>query len=180
VRRALLPPKELITRKFGTKPTWESHFSSEGEIVVRKTALLIALVFAVSGCATTTLDSKSFKSYTVGATKTVTIGDPFLADQKGSIRTVRQWVGILNSPDGWRISKVASEDYIRKELLYSGKSANTIKVSYREFRGGFAAPAFSQNLEYDLNESKMINFQRFTLEVVSATNQTITYRIISD
>jgi hypothetical protein len=87
---------------------------------------------------------------------------------------------VLNSPDGWRVSQRASQDFIRKELLYSGKSANTIKVSYREFRRGFAAPAFSQNLEYDLNESNTVNFQRFTFEVISATNQAITYKVVKD
>jgi hypothetical protein len=139
-----------------------------------------ALLLALSGCATSTLQSKTFKSYRVGETKVATIGDAFLTDQNGSIRTVREWVGIINSPDGWRVSQQASQDFVRKELLYSGKSANTIKVSYREFRGGYAAPAFSQNLEYDLNESSTINFQRFTLQVISATNQTITYKVISD
>lgn len=147
---------------------------------MKRIAIVAATGFVLVGCATTTLQNKKFKSYKVGETKTATIGDAFLTDQDGSISTVREWVGVLNSPDGWRVSERASQDFVRKELLYSGKSANTIKVSYREFRGGFAAPAFSQNLEYDLNESKTINFQKFTLEVLSATNQTITYKVLKD
>jgi hypothetical protein len=147
---------------------------------MRKIAISGLLLLLLSGCATSTLESKTYKSYAVGQTKTATIGDAFLVDQNGSISTVKEWVGVLNSPDGWRVSQRASQDFIRKELLYSGKSANTIKVSYREFRGGYAAPAFSQNLEYDLNESSTINFQRFTLQVLSATNQTITYKVLKD
>lgn len=147
---------------------------------MRITVIVGILLLTVSGCATSTLQSKTFKSYTVGQTKTATIGDAFLGDQNGTVSTVREWVGVLNSPDGWRVSQKASEDFVRKELLYSGKSANTIKVSYREFRGGYAAPAFSQNLEYDLNESRTVNFQRFTLEVISATNQAITYKVLKD
>jgi hypothetical protein len=149
-------------------------------ITMKRIAIVAAAGFVLVGCATSTLQSKTFKSYRVGETKTATIGDAFLTDQNGSVSTVREWVGVLNSPDGWRVSQRASQDFVRKELLYSGKSANTIKVSYREFRGGFAAPAFSQNLEYDLNESKTINFQKFTLEVLSATNQAITYRVVKD
>jgi hypothetical protein len=147
---------------------------------MKRIAIVVAAGFVLVGCATSTLQSKTFKSYRVGETKTATIGDAFLTDQNGSVSTVREWVGVLNSPDGWRVSQRASQDFVRKELLYSGKSANTIKVSYREFRGGFAAPAFSQNLEYDLNESKTINFQKFTLEVLSATNQAITYKVVKD
>lgn len=134
----------------------------------------------LSGCASTTLESKVFKSYAVGETKTVSIGDAFLVDQTGSVSKVRKWVGIANSSDGWDVVQVASEDYIRKELLYSGKSGSTIKVDYREFRGGLAAPAFFQSLAYDLNESRTIKFQKFTLDVIDASNQAITYKVVAD
>lgn len=147
---------------------------------MKKTALILVLPAVLVGCASTTVESQGYKSYVVGQTKTATIGDPFLVDQNGTISSVKHWVGIINSPDGWEVTKVASQDFVKKELIYSGKSATTIEVSYREFRGGFAAPAFSQNLKYDLNESKTIRFQRFVIEVISATNQTITYQIVGD
>jgi hypothetical protein len=146
---------------------------------LKRVTLALALI-ALVGCATTTIESKVYRSYAVGETKTATIGDAFLVDQNGSVSTVRKWVGILNSPDGWQDFKVSSEDYIRRELLYSGRSADTIKVSYREFRGGMAAPAFFQNVEYDLSTSKTIKFRRFTIDVISATNQSITYKVVSD
>lgn len=151
-------------------------------VVMRKlkTTTVMFVMLVLAGCASTTLESKVFKSYRVGETKTATIGDAFLVDQNGSERTVRTWVGILNSPDGWQVSKVASEDYIRRELLYSGRSGDIVKVAYREYRGGMAAPAFFQNVEYDLSTSKTIKFMRFTLDVVSATNQSITYKVVSD
>lgn len=147
--------------------------------MLTKIALIVA-VLGLTGCASTTLESKVFKSYVVGETKTATIGDTFLVDQNGSVSTVRRWVGILNSPDGWKVSKEASEDYVRRELIYSGRSADTIKVAYREYRGGMAAPAFFQNVEYDLGASKTIKFRRFTLDVINATNQSITYKVVSD
>jgi hypothetical protein len=136
--------------------------------------------FALSGCATTTLERKAFKSYSVGREASATIGEAFLVDQNGSVEKVKTWVGIINSPDGWKVEERYSQDFVRKELLYSGKSGTTIEVSYREFRGGFAAPAFFQNLKYDLNESTIIRFQRFSIEVLQADNQTIKYRILSD
>lgn len=135
---------------------------------------------ALVGCASQVLEDKSFRSYGVGETKSATIGEAFLTDQTGHIRKVKRWVGVFNSPDGYETKDEYSEDYMRRELLYSGKSGSVIKVSYREYRGGFAAPAFFQNLEYDLNESKVIKFRKFTLQVQDANNQSITYTVLSD
>jgi hypothetical protein len=85
---------------------------------MRITVIVGILLLTVSGCATSTLQSKTFKSYTVGQTKTATIGDAFLVDQNGTVSTVREWVGVLNSPDGWRVSQKASEDFVRRAALF--------------------------------------------------------------
>ncbi|MFH7326664.1 hypothetical protein [Desulfurivibrio sp. C05AmB] len=142
--------------------------------------LALAMIFGLFGCATTSLEKKTFKSYSVGSEASATIGEAFLVDQSGSVEKVKTWVGVLNSPDGWKVEERYSQDFVRKELIYSGKSGNTIEVSYREFRGGFAAPAFFQNLKYDLAESSIIRFQRFLIEVIHADNQTIRYKILND
>lgn len=144
-------------------------------VVVAGAAVLLA-----NGCATTSVERKTFKSYSVGRITTAVIGDPFLIDQDGSVEKVKTWVGILNSPDGWKVEERYSRDFVRKELLYAGKSGSTIEVNYREFRGGLAAPAFFQTLKYDLGESKIVRFQRFKIEILHADNQTITYKILSD
>ena len=143
-------------------------------------SVVSAILALASGCATTTLESKTYKSYAVGVTTAATIGDPFLVDQNGSIEKVKTWVGVMNSPNGWKVEDRYSQDYIRKELIYAGKSGNTIEISYREFRGGLAAPAFFQNLKYDISQSKLVRFQKFQIEIQSADNQSITYRILSD
>lgn len=146
----------------------------------RYICLLIVILGLLSGCATTTLERKTFKSYSVGKTATATIGEPFLIDQNGSVEKVKTWVGVFNSPDGWRVEDRYSRDFVRKELIYAGKSGNTIEISYREFRGGFAAPAFFQNIKYDLIESKIVRFQKFQIEIQNADNQSITYKILND
>ncbi len=151
--------------------------------MLRKThrlGLTLFVTILVASCASTTLERKNFQSYTVGNTSTARTGDTFLIDQNGSVETVKSWVGILNSSDGWKIEERYSRDFVRKELLYSGKSGSTIEVSYREFRGGFAAPAFFQNLKYDLAESNVIQFQKFRIEIIQADNKQITYKILND
>jgi hypothetical protein len=116
----------------------------------------------------------------VGAVTTTSIGDAFLVDQDGTVETLKTWVGILYSPDGWKVEQRYSRDWVKKELLYSGKTGNTIEIGYREFRGGYAAPAFYQNLKYDLSESKTIRFQNFKIDVLEADNQKLKFKIVAD
>jgi hypothetical protein len=148
-------------------------------IFARHAAVVLACA-ALAGCATTTLESQTYKSYSIGVLKNATIGDAFIVDQDGTVSTVKRWVGVLNSPDGWQITNVYSPDYVKKELIYGGKSGSTIEVTYREFRGGYAAPAFYQNLKYDLNSSSTIRFQNFTIQIQQADNQTIVYSVLGD
>jgi hypothetical protein len=148
----------------------------------KRRQLVLALISALflGGCATTTLESKTFKSYTVGRPATATIGEPFLIDQDGTVEKVKTWVGILNSPNGWKVEDRYSVDFVRKELIYAGKSGSTVDISYREFRGGLAAPAFFQSVKYDLTESPIVRFQRFQIQIDDASNQSITYCILKD
>lgn len=146
---------------------------------LRALGVAIALL-GLSACASTTLDRQEFKSYALGAERSANIGDAFLVDQSGYVETVKTWVGLLYSPDGWARKKVYSEDFLRKELVYSGRSGPSVEVSYREFRGGMAAPAFFQTLKYDLEKSKVIRFQRYQIEVIDAGNESIRYKVLGD
>jgi len=126
------------------------------------------------------LESRVFKSYTIGEEKSAPVGEAFLVDQNGTVVKQKVWVGLLYSPNGWKVTEEYSTDFIRKELIYAGKAGNIIEISYREFRGGLAAPAFFQNLKYDVAQSREIRFQKFIIEIIRADNQTITYKIIHD
>ena len=138
------------------------------------------LLVALSGCATTTLEQRNFKSYSVGQLLSASVGEVFLVDQSGTVTKCKYWVGFLNSPDGWKIIEQYSPEYFRKELVYSGISGNVLEISYREYRGGLAAPAFFQSVKYDLAESKTVRFQKYQIEVVNANNQGIQCRLLSD
>ncbi len=146
---------------------------------VKKISLIIIFLFTI-GCTSTVLKSSAFKTYSVGETVNANIGSPFLVAQTGTVQTVRRWVGVLNSPDGWGTTDFYSPDYIKKELVYSGKSGDTIDISYREYRGDLAAQAFYQSLSYDLSESTEVSFQNFRFRINSATNSAISVTILSD
>lgn len=66
----------------------------------------------------------------------------------------------------------------RKELIYNGRSGDTIRVIYREYSGDLARPAFTQELQYDLSQQTEIGFREVRLQVEAATNTSIRYRVL--
>lgn len=91
---------------------------------------------------------------------------------------VRTWE---DKPEGVVEMKVVHrEGSVKRELVYNGKSNNTIKVAYREYRYNFAAPDFYQDLTYDLAESNTIRFKNMVIEVLNAGNSTIKFIVKSE
>ena len=68
----------------------------------------------------------------------------------------------------------------RAEILYSGLSGNTIKTIYREYSNDIARPAFSQDLQYNLDESKVIAYKSIRIEVLKVSNAQIEFKVLSD
>lgn len=66
----------------------------------------------------------------------------------------------------------------KKELVYTGISRNVVSILYREFKEDIARPAFSQDLKYDLSESKIIGYRGARFEIIKATNQGLTYKTL--
>ncbi|MCO7223766.1 hypothetical protein [Pleionea sp. CnH1-48] len=72
------------------------------------------------------------------------------------------------------------DDSFQRTLIYSGKVGNKLNISYREFYGSAARPAFNNNVEYDIGESSMIGYKGARLKIVEATNEYIKYQVISN
>lgn len=68
----------------------------------------------------------------------------------------------------------------QQTLLYNGKVGNKINIGYREFSSDMARPAFNNDVEYDLSESKQIGYKGALLEVIEANNQMIKYKVIKN
>jgi hypothetical protein len=75
---------------------------------------------------------------------------------------------------------IATSDSFQQTLIYSGKLENKINIGYREFSNDFARPAFNNDVEYDLSESKIIGYKGARIEVVEATNEYIKYKVIQN
>jgi hypothetical protein len=50
---------------------------------------------------------------------------------------------------------------------------------YREFKDNLARPAFTQELKYDLGQSRVIGYKGARFEVLDAGNTAITYKVLS-
>ncbi|WP_312971082.1 hypothetical protein [Acinetobacter gerneri] len=75
---------------------------------------------------------------------------------------------------------VASDNSFQQTLIYNGKVGNKINIGYREFSSSLARPAFNNDVEYDLSESKTIGYKGALLEVIEANNQSIKYKVLKN
>lgn len=72
-----------------------------------------------------------------------------------------------------------SDRAFQQHLIYNGKVGDTIKVGYREFSSAAARPPFSTEVEYDLAHSGVIAYKSARIEVLDATETSLTYRVLS-
>lgn len=68
----------------------------------------------------------------------------------------------------------------QQTLLYNGKVGSKINIGYREFSGDMARPAFSNAVEYDLNDSRQIGYKGALLDIIDANNQMIKYKVLKN
>jgi hypothetical protein len=76
------------------------------------------------------------------------------------------------------LQQTRDELSFRKELVYTGIAQNVVSLLYREFKDDTARPAFSQDLKYDLSESKIVGYRGARFEIIRATNQGLTYKTL--
>jgi len=67
----------------------------------------------------------------------------------------------------------------RQELIYNGRSGDTLKFLYREFSNDLLRAPFSQEVQYDLKDGNTIGFKGVRIDVIEATNTRLKYRVVS-
>lgn len=115
------------------------------------------------------------------------LADPFQVIEYNSATKQLCGVTILNLKtckriEDARVERIAvqSTNSFQQTLIYSGRVGNKINIGYREFSGSVARPAFNNDVEYDLDASKIIGYMGAQIEVIRATNQDIEYRVIKN
>lgn len=72
---------------------------------------------------------------------------------------------------------VESPSAFQRTLIYNGSVGEKINISYREFAGGNARQAFTNDVEYDMSKSNIINYKGAEIEVIEYDNSSITYKV---
>ena len=67
-----------------------------------------------------------------------------------------------------------------QQFIYNGRVGNALKFIYREFSGDYIKPAFTQEVQYDLDQSNTIGFKNLKMTILNASNTEITYILHSN
>jgi hypothetical protein len=131
--------------------------------------LSISIVFLLFSLLASCRSVETFtdQNYRLGLSQSCAIGDPIV-----SYSVVDSWD--YPPPD------YGGPGSFKQELIYTGRSGDTIHASYREYMNDLARPSFFNDLQYDLHQSQIIVYKRYRIKVLSATNESITYIVIED
>ena len=114
------------------------------------------------------------RSYKLGEVREATVGSTIISVDHQKYKEVTEFVGIQHTPDGYRTT-LHNDESSKYELLYMGRSGDTIKVTYREYYNDLARQPFFQELQYDLSQSSQITFRNHKIDVLNATNSSIEF-----
>jgi hypothetical protein len=145
-----------------------------------RTLVLLYGLTLISGCVSTSQQRDFYKSYRLDQEQEVNLGSSIIIYRNVTILETERWVGLAYSSDGWQRTRVATPESIQEELIYTGRSGNALKVSYREYRNEFAQPAFYHELTYDLGISDVIVFRNYRIKVLNASNESIRFKVTKD
>ncbi len=67
---------------------------------------------------------------------------------------------------------------LQQTIEYAGRSGAVLKFIYSEFQDGFARQAFTREFQSDLNEGNIAAYKGAVIEIESATNASITYKVV--
>jgi len=73
---------------------------------------------------------------------------------------------------------ILKQSTFSQEIIYNGIENSIIHLLYREFNGKFIRDAFTQELIFDLSKGNIIQIKEFKLNILSADNEKITYKIL--
>jgi hypothetical protein len=153
---------------------------------MKKAMMMVLLVF-LAGCATTGPEVKIDKNYQVGVEKHAAIGEAMVSqDHTTTLGTNEQmaktFAAVAAGPYAPPPSAdpCAMGDKFRQELIYTGRTGDTMKITYREYKCDLARPSFFQDLTYDLSQSSTVVFKNFKLNILKADNEGVTFTVTSD
>lgn len=73
---------------------------------------------------------------------------------------------------------VYSQNSFQQTIEYAGRSGDILKFTYSEFTDGFARQAFTREFQVDLSQGNVAAYKGAVIEIESATNSSITYKVV--
>lgn len=73
---------------------------------------------------------------------------------------------------------VYSINSFQQVIEYAGRNGDNLKFTYSEFTDGYARQAFTREFQVDLTQGKVAAYKGAIIEIESATNSSITYRVV--
>ncbi|MET2896710.1 hypothetical protein ABXV22_00140 [Vibrio rotiferianus] len=74
---------------------------------------------------------------------------------------------------------ITDNQSFQQTLIYNGSVGKKINISYREFSDGSARNAFTNNVEYDMSKSNIINYKGARIEVLGYDNTSIKFKVLN-
>lgn len=144
---------------------------------MKRIAIVAVLAALGAGCATYTPVPFVQRNYNVGARIEASIGNVLITRTAGTNVVVTRKMGARNEQVFEQTTYAAGR--FERQLIYTGVAGGTLKLSYREYNNDLARPAFTQDLQYDLNQSDVIAYRGIRLKVLSATNERIAVQVLA-
>ena len=151
-------------------------------MIIKKTLLIAFCIFFISNCAylKTTKRKVHSKNYTLNVEEQASIGSPMITSEYTTYARGTLGHGLVEEKDSWQSFDYPTHDNIKEELIYNGRSENTIRISYKKYEKKLARPKFTQELTYDLGSSEIIKFKHYRIRVLNATGEYIRFLVLSD
>lgn len=67
---------------------------------------------------------------------------------------------------------------LQQTIEYAGRNGTVLKFIYSEFQDGYARQAFTREFQADLNEGNIVAYKGAIIEIESATNASIIYKVV--
>ncbi|MGG4662427.1 hypothetical protein [Providencia vermicola] len=77
----------------------------------------------------------------------------------------------LNNSDG---------NSFEQALIFNGVNDQIVDISYRKIGSNIENQGFSNNIQYNLKESNIISYENVKLKIISSSNDSLTYEVISN
>ena len=177
-------PGQVVTRSIGDQMLPKGVVVEEFVLSVRQPIQGALYAIPAGDYVQVGSDERNYFYSPIGVTKSA-IADPITALAVGRTPGAE-----LCAVAVFGTSNCYKGDFLRKKrtrpgatgfhqtLLYNGRVDNKINIGYREFSNDMARPAFNNDVEYDLSASTLIGYKGASIEIISADNSSITYRVL--